>query len=50
MKGLGDITMLRTREGRLHLAIVLDLYARRLVGWAMDAHQTAGLPMKPPGG
>jgi putative transposase len=42
---VGDMTMLRTREGWLHLAIVLDLYARRLVGWAMDAHQTAALPM-----
>jgi transposase InsO family protein len=42
---VGDMTTLRTREGWLHLAIVLDLYARRLVGWAMDAHQTAALPM-----
>lgn len=42
---VSDMTTLRTREGWLHLAIVLDLYARRLVGWAMDAHQTAALPM-----
>jgi putative transposase len=42
---VGDMTTLRTRDGWLHLAIVLDLYARRLVGWAMDAHQTAALPM-----
>jgi putative transposase len=42
---VGDMTTLRTREGWLHLAIVLDFYARRLVGWAMDAHQTAALPM-----
>lgn len=42
---VSDMTMLRTREGWLHLAIVLDLYARRLVGWAMDAQQTAALPI-----
>lgn len=42
---VGDMTTLRTREGWLHLAIVLDLYARRLVGWAMDANQTAALPI-----
>jgi putative transposase len=42
---VGDMTMLRTREGWLHLAIVLDLYSRRLVGWAMDAQQTAALAM-----
>lgn len=42
---VSDMTTLRTREGWLHLAIVLDLYARRLVGWAMDAHQTAALPI-----
>lgn len=29
---VSDMTMLRTREGWLYLAIVLDLYARRLVG------------------
>jgi putative transposase len=42
---VGDMTTLRTREGWLHLAIVLDLYSRRLVGWAMDANQTAALPI-----
>jgi putative transposase len=30
-----DITSVRTGQGWLHLAIVLDLYARRIVGWAM---------------
>jgi transposase InsO family protein len=32
---VSDITSIRTGQGWLHLAIVLDLYARRLVGWAM---------------
>lgn len=42
---VGDITSMRTKEGWLHLAIVLDLFARRIVGWSMDATQTATLPM-----
>lgn len=42
---VGDITSLRTREGWLHLAIVLDLFARRIVGWSMDSTQAATLPM-----
>jgi putative transposase len=40
-----DITSVRTGQGWLHLAIVLDLYARRIVGWAMaptlDQHLAA---------
>jgi len=32
---VSDITSVRTGEGWLHLAIVLDLSARRIVGWAM---------------
>ena len=42
---VSDITTLRTREGWLHLAIVLDLYARRVVGWAMSAAQDVSLPV-----
>lgn len=33
---VADITYLPTREGWLYLAVVLDLYARRVVGWSMD--------------
>ena len=32
---VSDITSVRTSQGWLHLAIVLDRYARRIVGWAM---------------
>ena len=35
---VGDITFIRTRAGFLYLAVLLDLYARRVVGWSM-AHQ-----------
>lgn len=31
----GDITYLRTNEGWLYLAVVLDLHSRKVVGWAM---------------
>lgn len=34
-KWLSDITYVRTAEGWLYLAVVLDLYARRVVGWAL---------------
>lgn len=42
---VGDITAIRTKEGWLHLAVVLDLFARRVVGWAMANAQTTSLPM-----
>ncbi len=32
-----DITFIATREGWLYLAVVLDLYSRRVVGWAMSS-------------
>lgn len=31
-----DITYIRTHEGWLYLAIVIDLYSRRVVGWSMQ--------------
>lgn len=34
----GDITFIPTRQGALYLAVLLDLYSRRVVGWAMSAH------------
>ncbi len=35
---VGDITYLWTREGWLYLAVILDLFSRRVVGWAVSAH------------
>ncbi len=35
---LADLTYIRTAEGWLYLAVVLDLFSRRVVGWAMAAH------------
>ena len=42
-KWLADITYLDTAEGWLYLALVLDLFARRIVGWAMADHMRAEL-------
>jgi len=33
-----DITYLKTDEGFLYLAFVLDVYSRRIVGWSMATH------------
>ncbi len=35
-KWVGDITYIDTAEGWLYLASILDLYSRRIVGWAMS--------------
>jgi putative transposase len=31
-----DITFINTQQGWLYLAVVMDLYSRRIVGWSMD--------------
>jgi putative transposase len=36
VKWAGDITYIWTREGWLYLAVVLDLFSRRVVGWSMQ--------------
>ena len=33
---VGDITYIETQEGWLYLAAILDLYSRKIVGWAMS--------------
>jgi transposase InsO family protein len=44
-KWLSDITYIRTEEGWLYLAATLDLYSRRIVGWAMSDRMTADLTL-----
>ena len=39
----GDITYIPTDEGWLYLAILIDLYSRAVVGWAMSERMTAQL-------
>jgi transposase InsO family protein len=38
-----DITYIRTQEGWLYLAVVLDLFSRQIVGWAMKPRMMADL-------
>lgn len=33
---LGDVTFIATRKGWLYLAVLLDLYSRKVIGWAMS--------------
>jgi putative transposase len=42
---LADITYIETDQGWLYLAAILDLYSRRIVGWAMADHLRADLPL-----
>jgi putative transposase len=40
---VADVTYIPTREGWLYLAVVEDLFSRRIVGWSMDATMTSRL-------
>lgn len=40
---VSDITYIRTREGWLYLAAVMDLYSRQIVGWSMSNRISEGL-------
>ena len=42
-KWVSDITYIHTKEGWLYLAGVMDLYGRRLIGWAMANHMRTEL-------
>ncbi|EIG7224816.1 IS3 family transposase [Salmonella enterica] len=42
-KWVGDITYLRTGEGWLYLAVVIDLWSRSVTGWSMSSRMTAQL-------
>lgn len=41
-----DITYLRTHEGFAYLAVVIDLFSRRVVGWAVHSRQTSELAVQ----
>lgn len=42
-KWAGDITYIPTREGWLYVAVLLDVYSRRIIGWAMAERVTTEL-------
>lgn len=39
----GDITYIPTNEGWLYLAVVIDLFSRKVAGWAMEKRMTKEL-------
>ena len=42
-KWAGDITYLQTTEGWLYLAVVIDLFSRKVIGWSMDTTMKSSL-------
>src|SRR5215218_7051731 len=42
---LADLTYIETDQGWLYLATVMDLYSRRIVGWATADHLRTELPL-----
>jgi putative transposase len=42
-KWFGDGTEIQTMEGKLHLASVLDIHSRRILGFTLDEHHNAAL-------
>lgn len=42
-KWVGDITYIRTEEGWLYLAVLLDLFSRRVVGWSISNRMKTNL-------
>ena len=42
---MGDTTFIATRAGWLFLAVMIDLYSRKVVGWSMGPQQTQELAM-----
>jgi putative transposase len=42
-KWVGDISYVKTEEGWMYLSVVIDLYSRAIVGWAMEARMTKDL-------
>jgi len=43
---VADITYIPTQEGWLYLAAVMDLYSRKIVGWAMSSNIDTDLVLK----
>jgi transposase InsO family protein len=43
---VGDVTCVATREGWLYVAVLLDLYSRKVVGWAMSERINSALVLR----
>ena len=42
----GDITYIRTTKGWVYLAVVMDLFSRKIVGWSMSNYVNSALTCK----
>ena len=42
-KWVSDITYIKVRKGHVYLAVIMDLFSRKIIGWAMDKHMTTDL-------
>jgi transposase InsO family protein len=40
---VADITYIPTEQGWLYLAVIIDLFSRRVIGWSMDDHMRTDL-------
>jgi putative transposase len=40
---VGDVTFIATRGGWLYLSVLIDLYSRKVIGWAMSEHNNKQL-------
>ena len=45
-KWASDISYIWTQQGWLYLAVVIDLYSRRVIGWAVSDRLKKGLPIR----
>jgi transposase InsO family protein len=45
-KWAGDISYIWTSEGWLYLAVILDLYSRRVIGWAVSDRMKRNLAIR----
>ncbi len=41
-----DITYIRTEEGFAYLAVVIDLFSRRVIGWSLQSRQTTDVVLQ----
>lgn len=42
-KWVSDITYIKVTRGHVYLAVIMDLFSRQIIGWAMDSNMTTDL-------
>jgi putative transposase len=42
-KWVSGVTYIKVKKGHVYLAVIMDLFSRQVIGWAMDATMTADL-------